>query len=328
MEQRIYTVKPMLVTLFIYALLLFSANLFFALNGNLLTWSMVRAYYHETVFFMLYGIATTIFIFFEIRENGKGYWGHVLMGLVFVLSIFSAYYFEYIRFSSFGWFVFKHFPIAIYCYFVVYKKKLIHIYDNEKSISPYKFFIFAMSTGGCYLAGALLWIIMTTGIERDYWTVFVLESTRLLVCCLAMYTIYKSTYSFETNKNLEIKLPFALKAWFVLCILIHLFLTLTCWKNLYYPELNGVILHLGTVAGLIVLLFNKKIGWYLFCIPLIILLLAQSRILINHLILPLPTTDQPFFWTWYGYFGYYESTILFAELIIAWFFIKYKQIKQ
>jgi hypothetical protein len=135
---------------------------------------------------------------------------------------------------------------------------------------------------------------------------------------LALCAVYKTTLTALTaDMNLKIRLPPILKVWLIFCIFIHLYLVCIYWNALYYPELNGIILHSGTVIGLIFLLFKKKIGWTLLCIPLIMLLLAQGRILIS---------GANFMFR--GYFGPFETFILIAELVSVWYFVQHKQIKQ
>jgi hypothetical protein len=335
--KTIRTLKPMLVTLLIYALLLLTGNLLFALDGNLLMWnSTVRRTYNEIAFFMLYGIAITIYTFHYIgkdnEELSESPWlslypslSVILVVLTLLLEDFCSFIFIH-RPSEERWLAFIHFPLFISCFICAanaFKKRF-----GNGMFTAHGFFVLAFVSGGLVVSGAL-WSIIKNGEEVLSWDLVPLNLMRLLVCCLALCTVYKTTLTALTaDMSLKIRLPHILKAWLIFCIFIHLFLVYKCWKASYYPELNGIILHSGTVIGLIFLLFKKKIGWTLLCIPLIMLLLAQGRILTHNLyvlINPLYTGAQFVFW---NYFGPFETFILIAELVSVWYFVQHKQIKQ
>ena len=330
MEKRVRTLKPILVILSIYALLLLTANLLHAIEGNLLTWRGMRSHYHAASFYMLYGTAIMISLFCWLKEDGEVMWRYFLMGIFFLLLTFFIndlylYIFARTPYES-RWIWNKHFPIVIYlCITLVTKFKRIEF--SGKPLTAPVFFVIALVSGGLVKWWALRSII-DNGEDVLSWDLVAFNSVSLLICCLIMYTVYKiALTASETKMNQQMKLPGVLKTWFILCILMHLLFAYNSWIAIYSPEKNGLIFHLGIVVGLCAMLFNKRIGWWLFCLPLTILLFAQSHFWLNWIIVQIhPEYSMELLFI--DYFGLPETFLLALELIIAWYFVKRKHITQ
>ena len=328
MEKRVRTLKPILIILTVYALLLLAANLLHALEGNLLTWRGMRSHYHAASFYMLYGTVTVITLFCWLKEDGEVFWRYFFMGFFFLLLTFlinDYYLYKFAHTPYEGrWIWNKHFPIVIYlCLILVTKFKTIEL--SGKRLTAPVFFVIAFVSGGIVKSWAL-WSIINNGEDVLSWDLVAFNSMSLLICCLIMCAVYKiALTASETKMNQQMKLPVLLKIWFILCILIHLLFAYRSWIALYSPEKNGLIFHLGVVVGLCVLLFNKRIGWTLFCLPLTILLFAQSHFWLDWIIVQIhPEYAMELFFI--DYFGFPESFLLALELIIAWYFVKRKHI--
>lgn len=321
----IRTLQPMLGILLVYTLLLLATNLLFALNGNLLSWTLVRLYYHEIAFFMLYGIGVTVPLFWLLKEDGKQYSKYLVLGgfivvFTYLLNDFSL--FVYTHSPVEDRLTYNHYQLAIWVFILLattIKTQFFRVYK------PLTFFGFIMIA---FLSGALpslvaYWSDISNGKMVFSWDLIFVDSIELLTCCLAMYVVCKTTLiASETNMSPKLNLPIVLKAWFIVSILIHLFLAVIYWKTRYYPELNGLFFHLCIVVGLCLLLFDKRIGWPLFYIPMAMLLLVQGRILLNILI-----RKEIFNYIYLDY-SPLEFFILAVEFFIAWYFVKRKQIKQ
>ena len=316
--------QPMLGILLVYTLLLLALNLLFALNGNLLSWTLVRLYYHEIAFFMVYGIGVTVSLFWLLKEDGKHYSKYLVLGgfivvFTYLLNDFSLFVFTHSPVED--RLAYNHYPLAIWVFILLASTLKTHFFRVSKPLAFFGFIMIAFLSGALPPLVAYLGDI-SNGKMVFSWNFVFADSIELLTCCLAMYVVYKTTLmASETNMNPRLNLSVVLKAWFTVSILIHLFLVVIYWKTRYYPELNGLFFHLCIVFGLCLLLFDKRIGWPLFYIPMAILLLVQGRILINILI------RKEIFNNIYLDYSPLEFFILAVEFFIAWYFVKHKQIK-
>jgi len=345
MEKRIRTVKPVLVILTVYTLLILAANLWHAKEGNFLTWRGMQSHYHAASIYMLYGTVTMISIFCWLKEDGKEFWRYVFLGFLF---LYLTFYVNKVYHNVFAhtpyevrWQLHINFPIIIYICIMEVTYLKTNVFSGKPLTAP-AFFLIALVSGGLVKLWAL-WSIINSGEDVFSWELVAFHSMSLLICCLIMCAVYWiALTAAETKMNQQMKLPayahpllvaftttkmklpVLLKIWFIWCIWMHLLMAYHCWIALYAPEKNGLIFHLGVVVGLGAMLFNKRIGWTLFCLPTVILLFTQSHFWLSWLIEEIhPKYSLEFVIT--DYFGLPESFLLVVELIVAWYFVGRKQ---
>jgi len=334
MEKEIRTVQPMLGILLIYALLLLVTNLFFALQiDSHSSWEPDRLYFHETGFFMIYGIAVTISSFCLFKETDKLYWMYFVLGgficiCTVTLNDFILFKFNYSP-PDYRWAYYHFPPLAIWFIITVITGNMkgysLGLRINAKPLKPYWFIMIAIFSGGLIMLIAY-WRDIYNGNMGFFWGSVILKAVELLTCCLIMYIIYKTTLTVsKTNMKPNLKSSVVLRVWFIICMLIHLRLLMTFYdlNSNDFPELEGVFFNLCILLGLCFLIFNKRIGWSLFCIPLILFFLTIVRILIYTLIKHKLEID-PLIYLFSALF----LSILAFELIIAWYFVKRKQINR